>query len=248
MRKWLSASAIGLILLLTAAPLALAAGHAKAHPAPKAKVAHAQKKTKPAPSQKPKLATAQKALGKTKFQCEAQVVSADAAGNALVVNVTSGSATIRAFRNGQLSLSVAATARFVAGAGDGQSSFTLSDLQPGARVHVGGTIDMSDPAAPVFVATKIILQQPQTPPSPTPAASDTASPEPSPADSPSAAPSPGSDETAGSEVDGAGVSTVVSERIGYAGVLTMLEARAHAVPALRAQAAALLAGLLFTTK
>jgi hypothetical protein len=240
MRKWLPAVVVGLILLLAIAPLAAAKDHGKAHPAHKAKAAHKSHETKPA---QPKA----KAKGKNKFQCEAQIVSDD--GAVLVVMVKSGSATLRAFRGGELTLSIAATAKLVVGGSAADGSFTLSNLPAGAIVHVGGTIDKTDPAAPVYVATKIILQRlPQTTPTPAPSDSASPSPEPSdsaspePSDSPSASPSASPDETPEAAGDGNGVPLNVAQvRFGYAGVLLALDARAHAAPGMQKLAAALLA-------
>jgi hypothetical protein len=170
MRKWLPL-AIALALLLTLTPFALAAGKGKAHPAHKAAHAHAQGKAK----------------GKNKFQCEAAVFSVDGANSALVVDVKSGSKTVRAFCGTELPLSVAATAKLIADTGGTQGTFALGDLQPGALVHVGGTIDRSNPAAPVYVATKIILQRlPQA--TATPTATVTPSDSASPSSAPSASP------------------------------------------------------------
>jgi hypothetical protein len=166
MRKWLPL-AIGLVLLLTLTPFALAAGKSKAHPAHKA--THAQGKAK----------------GKNKFQCEAVVFSVDAANSALVIDVKSGSKTVKAFCGKELPLSVAATAKLVADTGATQSTFALTNLQPNALIHVGGTIDRSNPAAPAYLATKIILQRL---PQPTPTLSATPSDTSSPSSAPSASP------------------------------------------------------------
>jgi hypothetical protein len=168
MRKWLPL-AIGLALLLAFTPFALAAGKSKAHPAHKATHAHAQGKAK----------------GKNKFQCEAVVFSVDAANSALVIDVKSGSKTVKAFCGKELPLSVAATAKLIADTGATQSTFALTNLQPNALIHVGGTIDRSNPAAPAYLATKIILQQL---PQPTPTLSATPSDTSSPSSAPSASP------------------------------------------------------------
>jgi hypothetical protein len=170
MRKWLPL-AIGLALLLAFTPFALAAGNGKAHAAHKAAHTHAQGKAK----------------GKNKFQCEAVVVSVVDVNSALVVDVKSGSKTVKAFRGKELPLSVAATAKLTTDTGSTQGTFVLGDLQPGALVHVGGTIDRTNPAAPTYVATKLILQRlPQSTPSPTPTVtpSDTSSPSSAPSASP----------------------------------------------------------------
>jgi hypothetical protein len=244
MRKWLPPIIAGLILLLAIAPLAAAKDHGKAHPAHKAKAAQKNHKTKPA---QPKAKAAPKAKGKNKFQCEAQVVSDD--GATLVVMVKSGSATVRAFRGGDLTLSIPATAKLVVGQSAATGSFTLSNLPPGAIVHVGGTIDRTNPVALVYVATKIILQRlPQTTPTPAPSDSASPSPEPSgtanpePSESPSASPSASPDAAPEAAGDASGAPLNVAQvRFGYAGVLIALDMRAHAAPGMQKMAATLLA-------
>jgi hypothetical protein len=113
-----------------------------------------------------------KAHGKNKFQLNGVVVSVVLPGEAepgsLTVTVKSGSKTVKAWRNQPLkplTLVVALDARFVDSTADESDEatdataapLTLADLVPGARVHLGGTIDRKvDPW--VFTATKVILQ------------------------------------------------------------------------------------------
>ena len=113
-----------------------------------------------------------KAHGKNKFQLNGVVVSVVLPGEtepgSLTVTVKSGSKTVKAWRNQPLkplTLVVALDARFVDSTADESDEatdataapLTLADLVPGARVHLGGTIDRKvDPW--VFTATKVILQ------------------------------------------------------------------------------------------
>jgi len=110
-----------------------------------------------------------KAHGKNKFQLNGVVVSVVLPGEtepgSLTVTVKSGSKTVKAFRGLPLTLTVAPNARFVDATADESDEatdatappLTLADLVPGARVHLGGTIDRKvDPW--VFTATKVILQ------------------------------------------------------------------------------------------
>ena len=96
--------------------------------------------------------------GGSKFQLEGVVVSFDAATQTLVVTVKSGSKTIKAFRGLPLTIIVAADARMVDGSSESGPGLTAEALTAGSKVHVGGVIDRTDPAAAVFTATKVILQ------------------------------------------------------------------------------------------
>jgi hypothetical protein len=112
------------------------------------------------------------AHGKKKFQLNGVVVSGDSAGGSLVVLVKRGSKTVKLFRGKELTLRVDAEARIVAHPGDDSEEpvvLTLADLVAGMRVHVGGRIDRTDPANPVFIAKRIIVKPaPQTTTSPSP--------------------------------------------------------------------------------
>jgi len=118
--------------------------------------------------------------GHGKFQLQGTVVSADPATSTLVVLVKAGSKQVKSYRGLELTLTVAANARIFADIGDTATPLTLADVFPGAVVHVGGTIDRTDPAAPVYLAGKVIIQQQGVASTPTP------TPDPTPTDSPSA--------------------------------------------------------------
>lgn len=123
--------------------------------------------------------------GKNKFQLNGKVVSFDAAGGSLVVIVKSGSKTVKSYRGQELPLVVDPAARVVDSTGDEASGDTdapgtLDMLVADARVHLGGRIDRTDPANPVFIATKVIIQWlPEVVPEPEPAPTDTPTPDPS---------------------------------------------------------------------
>jgi hypothetical protein len=110
-----------------------------------------------------------KAHGKNTFQLNGVVVSVVPPGDpepgSLTVTVKSGSKTVKAWRGLDLTLIVTPNARFVDSTADdcdeatdpATPPLTVADLVPGARVHLGGTIDRTvDPW--VFTATKVILQ------------------------------------------------------------------------------------------
>ena len=193
MRRSLTLVAV-LVIALLLVPAAFAAGHGKGK-------AHAK-------TAKSKAAKA-KAKGKNKFQLNGIVQPApvptadpgdgtDPSGDAtttegtdtptvLYVLVKSGTKTVKPF--GQvLQVQIADGARFVDATvdqADGTEGadvpLTLADIVAGARVHLGGVIDRSDPLHPVFIARKVILQRlPEVAPDPEPAPTDTPAPEPSP--------------------------------------------------------------------
>jgi hypothetical protein len=143
MKKWLIVLTALAALALLAAPLTLAAGHGD-----------------------PKTG---KAKGKAKFQCQARVVSVDAATGVIVVTVKNGSKTMKAYRGKQITLQVDPKAKLVNATVDPSVPLTLDQLVPDAKVHLGGTIDRSQPDTPVFTSTKIILQKlPVAPATPSP--------------------------------------------------------------------------------
>jgi len=135
MKKWLVVLAALAALSLLAAPLTLAAGHGNPH--------------------------AGKAKGKAKFQCQAKVVSVDAATGVLVITVKSGSKSIKAYRGQQITVQVDPQAKLINATVDPSVPLTLDQLVPDATVHVGGTIarSQSEADALVFTATKVILQR-----------------------------------------------------------------------------------------
>jgi hypothetical protein len=131
------------------------------------------------------------AYGKSKFQLNGRVVSVDAETGSLVVLVKCGSRTVKPFRGLELTLVVDPEARIKDGPASEEADeavlLTLADLVEGARVHVGGRIDRTDPANPVYVARKIIVQRwPEvvpTEPTPEPSTEPTDEPTPDPTDS-----------------------------------------------------------------
>ena len=119
------------------------------------------------------------AWGHAKFQLNGKIVSVDPVAGSLIVRVKCGSRTVKPFRGLELPLVVAPDARFVDSTADDESDAavppTIADLVADARVHVGGRIDRTDPATPVFVARKIVVQRwpAVAPPEPTPSPSPT---------------------------------------------------------------------------
>jgi hypothetical protein len=114
------------------------------------------------------------ANGKKKFQLNGVVVSADTATGSLVVLVKRGSKAVKPYRGKELTLLVDPEARFVDRSGGDSGAdpvtLTLADLVAGTRVHLGGRIDRTDPANPVFIARKVLVKRfPEVvPPEPTP--------------------------------------------------------------------------------
>lgn len=156
------AVAIVLILVLVAVPLALAGTGGGGH-----------------------------AYGKSKFQLNGTIVPGDAEDGSLVVLVKSGTRTVKAFRGLELPLVVDPEARIKDGPASEEAGeavlLTPADLVAGARIHVGGRIDRTDPANPVFVARRIIVQRwPEVvppEPMPEPSTEPTDAPTPDPTDS-----------------------------------------------------------------
>jgi len=138
MKKWLIVLTALAALALLAAPLTLAAGHGD-----------------------PKTG---KAKGKAKFQCQAKVVSVDAATGVIVVSVKNGSKAMKAYRGKQITLQIDPKAKLVNATVDPSVPLTLDELVPDAKVGIGGTIDRSQPDAPVFTATRIVLKRLPAPP------------------------------------------------------------------------------------
>ena len=99
------------------------------------------------------------AKGKCKFQLNGVVVSTETPGT-IVVKVKSGTKTVKALRGQELSLIVSPSARMIDATVDPCAPATIEAFVVGAKVHIGGTIDRSDPVNnPVFTATKLILQK-----------------------------------------------------------------------------------------
>jgi hypothetical protein len=124
MKKWL-VLALVVALALAVVPLALAGGGGE---------------------------KAGKARGKAKFNLVGKVVAADAEAATLTVHVKSGTKTVRAYRGADLALVVDSDARVRLVTAEGVAVVTLADLPVGAKVKVRGTIDRSDPAAPMYRA------------------------------------------------------------------------------------------------
>jgi hypothetical protein len=101
--------------------------------------------------------------GKHKFQLNGVVVSTtpatDTTPGTMVVKVKSGTWTVKKFRTKELTLTVSPTARMIDATVDPAAPATLDAFIKDARVHIGGKIDRTDPANPVFTATKLILQK-----------------------------------------------------------------------------------------
>jgi hypothetical protein len=118
-----------------------------------------------------------KAHGKSKFMAKGPVTAVDPDGGTLALTVKTGTKTVRPYRGLDLPVLVAAGAKLRQATPDGCVNITLADIAPGAKVMVKGRIDRSDPAAPVFVATWVLVKVPaeapapveeETPPAPAP--------------------------------------------------------------------------------
>ena len=105
------------------------------------------------------------ANGKNKFQLNGKVVSTDPATGTIVVTVKSGTRTLRGFRGTELTMTVAPNAKLLDATVDPTASTTLDAFVVDAKVHIGGTIDRTDPLNHVFTAKRLILQKrPVAPP------------------------------------------------------------------------------------
>jgi hypothetical protein len=138
-KKWFVAAAVA-ALMLALVPLALA-GNGKGQGKGQGKV-HGRSH----------------GWGHGKFQLQGTVASTDPATSTLVVLVKAGSKQVKSYRGLELTLTVAAGARIFADNDSTAMPLTQADVLPGAVVHVGGTIDRTDPTALVYSAGKVIVQ------------------------------------------------------------------------------------------
>lgn len=112
--------------------------------------------------------------GKAKFNLVGMVTAVDAtatdtAAGTVTIAVKAGTRTVRAFRGAEPKMmTVALDARVRLLAEDEAVAITLADVPTGAKVKARGTIDRSDPAAPVFIIrdlkVKAPAEEPVTPP------------------------------------------------------------------------------------
>jgi len=110
------------------------------------------------------------AHGKKKFNLVGTVVgvtvpdSTATPATTLTVYVKAGTKTVRASRGANLTMNVDPAARVrLVKIGEGCVDGTLADLVQGMKVKVRGTIDRTDPDAPVFTAKRIKAKTMPTP-------------------------------------------------------------------------------------
>lgn len=96
------------------------------------------------------------AKGKAKFNLVGMVVSAAGAaegeGGVLTVKVKSGTKSVRAYRNEELTMTVDPKAKIRVVTEDGCRAASLADVSADVKVKVRGHIDRSDKDNPRFVA------------------------------------------------------------------------------------------------
>jgi hypothetical protein len=91
-----------------------------------------------------------------KFACEATVIAA--AGQSIEATVTSGTKTIKAYRNKDITVTVDPEAKLINKTVDPAKPMSLDALVAGAKIHLSGTIKGKGAAA-TFTATRVILQK-----------------------------------------------------------------------------------------
>jgi hypothetical protein len=89
-------------------------------------------------------------VGTVKIVTAADTAADPAAVSTLTIKVKAGTKTVRAFRGTEATMTVAADAKIRLLTRHGAVAIALADVPAGARVKVRGTIDRTDPAAPVF--------------------------------------------------------------------------------------------------
>jgi len=103
-----------------------------------------------------------KGKGKLKFELVGTVSAVNGA-TGLTVNVKAGTKTVKKFRGQVLTLTVDLAARVRLVTDEGCVVATLDQLGPGMKVNVRGTIDRTNPEAPVFTAKWIKAKTMPTP-------------------------------------------------------------------------------------
>jgi hypothetical protein len=91
-----------------------------------------------------------------KFECEATVVSA--ADQSIEATVTSGTKTVKPYRNQVKTFTVDPDAKLVNKTVDPAQPLSLDALVRGAKIHLAGTIKGTGASA-AFTATRVILQK-----------------------------------------------------------------------------------------
>ncbi len=94
----------------------------------------------------------------TRFLCEGAVSSVDLQGGTLVVHVARGSSGLRGSLGKDITIDVPASAKIVALRRRAAAPTTIDQITVGDRVVIVGQADRTDPAAPVFVATHILVR------------------------------------------------------------------------------------------
>jgi len=113
-----------------------------------------------------------KQQGKSKFNLVGTLKAVDAEGGAITVTVKSGTKTVKPYRGLDLTLVVDPSARIRVVTADGCVKAVPADLPLETKVKVRGTIDRTDPAAPLYRAKDVKVKAPVEPePEPEPSAS-----------------------------------------------------------------------------
>jgi hypothetical protein len=94
-----------------------------------------------------------------KYSLNGTVQAADTGASTLTVLVKQSNRRARAYKGQVVTITVTATTKLYQRTVDGELvAITLADFKAGDRVQSVGTLDKTDPAAPVFTAQRITLR------------------------------------------------------------------------------------------
>lgn len=94
-----------------------------------------------------------------KYSLNGTVQAADTGASTLTVLVKQSNRRARAYKGQVVTIAVTATTKLYQRTVDGELvAITLADFKAGDRVQSVGTLDKTDPAAPVFTAQRITLR------------------------------------------------------------------------------------------
>ena len=100
------------------------------------------------------------------FLCSGPVSAVDTGQSTLTLTVHKGCGPAHRLAGEELTVLVTADTTIYALSHDGKTAIGLGDIEVGDRAVICGTVDMTDPAAPVYTA-KLILDRPAAAPGPT---------------------------------------------------------------------------------
>ena len=136
--KKLIVLAVILAVALAVAPVALAGGGSGNGPGPNGTATQAHN---------------------VKYSLNGTVQAADTSASTITVLVKQSNRRARAYKGDVITITVTATTKLYQRTVDGELvAITLADFKAGDRVQSVGTLDKTDPAAPVFTAHRVTLR------------------------------------------------------------------------------------------